>query len=49
MKSVRLVQIFCPVKKTNLTHSKGYVEDSRAQTGRKRCAKMAVLNLSVIP
>ncbi|WP_071782456.1 secretion protein HlyD [Selenomonas sp. oral taxon 892] len=49
MKSVRLVQIFCPVKKTNRTHSKGYVEDLSTQTGRKRCAKMAVLNLSVIP
>ena len=49
MESVRLVQIFCPVKKTNRTHSKGYVEDSRVQTGRKRCATMAVLNLSVLP
>ena len=49
MKPVRLVQIFCPVKKTNRTHSKGYVEDLSTQTGRKRCVKMAVLNLSVIP
>ena len=49
MKSVRLVQIFCPVKETNRTHSKGYVEDSRAQRGQKRCAKMMVLNLSVVP
>ena len=36
MKSVRLVQIFCPAKETNRTHSKGYVEDSRAQAGRKQ-------------
>ena len=49
MKSVRLVQIFRSVKKTNRTHSKGYVEDLSTQTGRKRCAKMAVLNLSVLP
>ena len=46
MKSVRLVQIFRPVKETNRTHSKGYVEDLSTQRGRKRCAKMAVLNLS---
>ena len=26
MKSVGLVQIFCSVKETNRTHSKGYVE-----------------------
>jgi len=49
MKSVKLVQIFCPVKETNRTHSKGYVEDLSTQRGRKRCAKMAVLNLSVLP
>jgi len=49
MKFVGLVQIFCPVKETNRTHSIDYVEDSRAQTGRKRCAKTAVLNLSVLP
>ena len=49
MKSVELVQIFCPVKETNRTHSKGYVEDLQALTGRKRCAKAAVLNLSVLP
>ena len=28
--SLGLVQIFCPVKETNRTHSRGYVEDSRA-------------------
>ena len=49
MKSVGLVQIFCPVKETNRTHSKGYVEDLRAESGQKRCAKMARPNLSVIP
>jgi len=27
MKSVGLVQIFCPVKETNRMHSKSYVED----------------------
>ena len=48
MKSVGLVQIFCPVKQTNRTHSIDYVEDSRAQTGRKRCAKTARLNLSML-
>ena len=49
MKSVGLVQIFCPVKETNQTHSKGYVEDLQALSGQKRCAKTAVLNLSVLP
>ena len=49
MKSVGLVEIFCPVKETNRTHSRGYVEDLSTQTGRKRCTKTAVLNLSVLP
>ena len=49
MQSVRLVQIFRPVKETNRTHSIGYVEDLSTQSGRKRCAKMAVLNLLVLP
>ena len=49
MKPVRLVQIFCPIKETNRTRSKGYVEDLSTQRGRKRYAKMAVLNLSVLP
>ena len=49
MKSVGLVQIFCPVKETNRTHSKGYEEDLSTQTGRKRCTKTAVLSLSVLP
>ena len=49
MKSVGLVQIFCPVKETNRTHSQSYVEDLSTQTGRKRCTKTVVLNLSVLP
>ena len=49
MKSVGLVQFFCPVKETNRTHSKGYVEDLSAQCWQKRCVKMAWLNLSVLP
>ena len=49
MKSTELVQIFRPVKETNRTHSKGYVEDLSTKRGRKRCAKTVVLNLSVLP
>ncbi|WP_106627598.1 secretion protein HlyD [Selenomonas massiliensis] len=49
MKSVRLVQIFRRVKETNRTHSKDYVEDLSTKRGRKRRAKMAVLNLPVLP
>ena len=49
MKSIGLVQIFCPVKETNRTHSQSYVEDLSTQTGRKRCTKTVVLNLSVLP
>ncbi|WP_294341115.1 secretion protein HlyD, partial [uncultured Selenomonas sp.] len=30
-------------------HSRGYVEDLSTQTGRKRCTKTTVLNLSVLP
>ena len=30
-------------------HSKSYVEDLPTQFGQKRCAKMMVLNLSVLP
>ncbi|MFC2315794.1 MAG: secretion protein HlyD [Selenomonas massiliensis] len=41
--------MFCPIKATNRTHSRGYVEDLSTKRGRKRCAKMAVLNLSVLP
>ena len=49
MKFVRLAQIFRLNKEANRTHSKGYVEDLLTQCGRKRCVKMAVLNLSVLP
>ena len=49
MKSVVLVQIFCPAKETNRTHSQSYVEDLSTMAGRKRCAKMTELNLSVLP
>ncbi|WP_294341083.1 secretion protein HlyD [uncultured Selenomonas sp.] len=41
--------MFCPNKVENRTHSKGYVEDFSPKGGRKRCVKMVVLNLSVIP
>ena len=30
-------------------HSQSYVEDLQALCGQKRCVKMAVLNLSVLP
>ena len=49
MKYVGLVQIFCPVKETNRTHSQSYVEDLLTMAGGKRCAKTTVLNLSVLP
>ena len=49
MKSARLAWIFCPNKEANRTHSKSYVEDLQALSGQKRCAKMAALNLSVLP
>ena len=32
----------------NRTHSEGYVEDLLTKSGRKRCVKMVVLNLSVL-
>ncbi|MFC2729762.1 MAG: secretion protein HlyD [Centipeda sp. (in: firmicutes)] len=41
--------MFRPVKETNRTHSQSYVEDLSTKRGRKRCVKMAVLNLSVLP
>nr|DAV98468.1 MAG TPA: hypothetical protein [Caudoviricetes sp.] len=49
MKVNRLVQNFCPAKETNRMHSDGYVDDLLTQAGRKRCAKMMWLNLSVLP
>ncbi|WP_106626319.1 secretion protein HlyD [Selenomonas massiliensis] len=33
----------------NRTHSQSYVEDLLTKSGQKRCAKMARLNLSVLP
>ncbi|WLD83573.1 secretion protein HlyD [Selenomonas dianae] len=41
--------MFCPIEEANRTHSKGYVEDLPTKSGQKRCAKMAWLNLSVLP
>ena len=35
MKSVRLVQNFCPAKETNRMYSKGYVEDLPSRKGEK--------------
>ena len=49
MKSVGLVQIFCPIEAANRTHSESYVEDLLTKSGRKRCVKMVVPNLSVLP
>ncbi|EHG19849.1 hypothetical protein HMPREF9334_01741 [Selenomonas infelix ATCC 43532] len=49
MKSVRLAQIFRPNKEANRTHTRGYVENLPTQCGKKRCTKMAWLNLSVRP
>ncbi|MFC2314357.1 MAG: secretion protein HlyD [Selenomonas massiliensis] len=40
--------MFHPNKEENRTHSKGYVKDLPAKCGRKRCAKMARLNFSVL-
>ena len=40
---------FYPREKANQTHSQSYVEDLQALSGQKRYAKMARLNLSVLP
>nr|WP_139062670.1 MULTISPECIES: secretion protein HlyD [Selenomonas] len=40
---------FCPIEAANRTHSKGHVEDLLTTSRRKRCVKMAVPNLSVLP
>ncbi|WP_399566082.1 secretion protein HlyD [uncultured Selenomonas sp.] len=40
--------VFRPNKEANRTHSKGYVED-RGHSAGKKCSKMAVLNLSMLP
>ncbi|WLD81798.1 secretion protein HlyD [Selenomonas dianae] len=42
-------RFFRPNEEANRTHSKGYVEDLLTKFGQKRCAKMARLNLSVLP
>ena len=49
MKSVRLVQIFRPVKETNRTHSKGYVEDLVDEERAEKMCQDGRLNLSVLP
>ena len=49
MKSVVLVQIFFLSRRQTGRIAVRYVEDLSTQTGRKRCAKTAVLNLSVLP
>ncbi|MFC2316751.1 MAG: secretion protein HlyD [Selenomonas massiliensis] len=41
--------MFRPNKEANRTHSQSYVEDLSTKCGQKRCVKMAVLNLSVLP
>ncbi|WP_315439443.1 secretion protein HlyD [uncultured Selenomonas sp.] len=41
--------MFRPNKEADRTHSKSYVEDLPKKFGQKRCAKMARLNLSVLP
>ena len=38
----------CPIGEANRTHSQSYVEDLPKKQ-EKRCAKMVVLNLSVLP
>ena len=42
-------RFFRPIEAANRTHSQTYVEDLRAESRQKRCAKMAWLNLSVLP
>ncbi|WP_106627304.1 secretion protein HlyD [Selenomonas massiliensis] len=37
------------MEEANRTHSQSYVEDLPTKSGQKRCAKMARLNLSVLP
>nr|WP_071585448.1 secretion protein HlyD [Selenomonas flueggei] len=41
--------MFCPIKAANRTQGRGYVEDLLTISGRKRCVKMVVPNLSVLP
>ena len=49
MKSVRLAQIFSSELGGKPDAEWGSVEDLPTKCGQKRCAKMAVLNLSVLP
>ena len=49
MKSVRLAQIFSSELGGKPDAEWSSVEDLQALYGQKRCAKMAVLNLSVLP
>ena len=49
MKSVRLEQIFSSELGGKPDAEWGSVEDLPTKRGQKRCAKMAVLNLSVLP
>ncbi|WP_071884687.1 secretion protein HlyD [Selenomonas sp. oral taxon 136] len=44
-----MAQIFRPIEEANRTHSQSYVEDLQTLSGQKRYAKMAVLNLSMLP
>ncbi|MFC2314977.1 MAG: secretion protein HlyD [Selenomonas massiliensis] len=37
------------MEEANRTHSQSYVEDLLTKSGQKRCAKIAWLNLSVLP
>nr|WP_245535266.1 secretion protein HlyD [Selenomonas infelix] len=41
--------MFRPNKEANRTHSQSYVEGLPTQCRQKRCVKVAVLNLSVLP
>ena len=49
MKSVRLAQIFSSERGGKPDAEWCSVEDLPTKCGQKRCAKMAVLNLSVLP
>ena len=49
MKSARLVQIFSSEREGKPDAEWCSVEDLPTKFGQKRCAKMVVLNLSVLP
>nr|WP_273077731.1 secretion protein HlyD [Selenomonas felix] len=40
--------MFCPIDTANRTYSESYVEDLLTISGRKRCVKMVVPNLSAL-